>query len=262
MNGSHKILSTVRFDGNPDDRSMSLFPFAGIIAILDTMLILKINDISHQPASSHTPHDDHYSETSLTGLNILLILLAHPNVIFCAQAANRIQLILNDRPLSGREEAAYLLSKINQVFSSVLDIDQLEHNAHLLSLMRIILEKAFDFLPLNVSMLSIPLYPEVLTTVDEFREYMSAVNRADWQRFIQQVTEPYADHYCSMSVRPFEMNMKIWWNDCQEMINIGIHKRNRQIGVEKLKFQVRDMALSIYKPLSLFGLDTHRRSLA
>jgi len=32
--------------------------------------------------------------------------------------------------------------------------------------------------------------------------------------------------------------MKIWWNNCHEMMMIGIHKRNRQIGEEKLKFQV------------------------
>ena len=42
-----------------------------------------------------------------------------------------------------------------------------------------------------------------------------------------------------MSVRPFQMNMQIWWNSCNDMMNHAIHKRNRQIGIEKLKFQVK-----------------------
>jgi hypothetical protein len=92
---------------------------------------------------------------------------------------------------------------------------------------------------MNVSMPNIPLCRETLTTLDDLRQCISSIDREDWQMFIQQMTEPYADHYCSMSVRPFQMNMKLWWNNCQEMMNIGIHKRNRQIGIEKLKFQVK-----------------------
>ncbi|CAF3390380.1 unnamed protein product [Rotaria socialis] len=40
-----------------------------------------------------------------------------------------------------------------------------------------------------------------------------------------------------MSIRPFHMKMKIYWNNCDEMMMPGIHKRNRQIGEKKLKFQ-------------------------
>ncbi|UJR35189.1 hypothetical protein I4U23_027956, partial [Adineta vaga] len=209
----------------------------GIIALLDTMLILKISEPSNLSPINHTSQDDHYSETSLTAVNILLILLAHPNSIFCSQAANRIHLLLNYRSINSREEAAYLLSKINQIFVSISDIETSEYFNHLLPLMKIILEKSFDFLEMNVSLLNIPLCREIFNTNEEFRQYISSINRDDWQKFIQQITEPYADHYCSMSVRPFQMNMKIWWNNCHEMIHISIHKRNRQIGIEKLKFQ-------------------------
>lgn len=189
-------------------------------------------------ASPSATHDDHFSETTLTGINILLILLAHPNILVCGQAANRIHLILDHRPLTGQEEAAYLVSRINRVFSSVSEVEDSEYHVQLFSLMRTVLEKAFAFLTMNVSALPVPLRLEVLNSVDEFRQYMSSIEPADWQNFIEQVTEPYADHYCSMSVRPFEMNMKIWWNECHELSNISVHKRNRQIGVEKLKFQV------------------------
>jgi hypothetical protein len=214
-----------------------LFSLKGIIPILDTMLIFKCNDNSTQgvPVSL----DDHWSETSLTGLNILLILLAHSNTLFCGQASIRIHSLLNFRPLNGCEEAAYLLSSVNKVFSSISNSEDSEPYTYLLPLMKVIIEKSFDLLRINEAPPNIPLNKETLATIDDFRQCISTINRDDWEKFIEQITEPYADHYRSMSVRPFQMNMKIWWNHCHEMMNIGIHKRNRQIEVEKSKFQVK-----------------------
>ncbi|CAF3646804.1 unnamed protein product [Adineta steineri] len=209
----------------------------GIIPILDIMLMLKINDNTNQSMSAYISHHDHYSETSLTGLNILLILLAHPNQTFCSQACKRIYALLKSRSLNGREEAAYLLSKVNHIFLSKLNTEDSEQQTYLLSLMKSIMEKSFDLLEMQKEIANIPFCREILSTFDDFCQCILSMNRNDWQMFIQKVTEPYADHYCSMSVRPFQMNMKIWWNNCQAMINISIVKRNQQIEAEKLKFQ-------------------------
>ncbi|CAF3337453.1 unnamed protein product [Rotaria socialis] len=106
------------------------------------MLIFEENGTCDQPVSTLVSHDEHWAETSLTGLNILLNLLSHSNVLFCGPASVRIHSLLDSRPLNSREEAACFLS-----------------------------------------------------------------------------------------------NMKIYWNNCDEMMMPGIHKRNRQIGEKKLKFQ-------------------------
>ncbi|CAF4116210.1 unnamed protein product [Rotaria sp. Silwood2] len=210
----------------------------GIIPILDTMLIFNKNGTSgSESISACVPSNDHRSETSFTGLNILLILLAHSNISFSGLASIRIHSLLNCHRLNGREEAAYLLSSVNNIFSSISNIDDSEHCTHLLSLMHIIIDKSFDLLQINLCIPNISVYIAKSMTLDDLRQCISSTNREDWQMFIQKITEPYADHYRSMSVRPFQMNMKIWWNNCHEMMNIGIHKRNRQIEVEKLKFQ-------------------------
>ncbi len=216
------------------NKSFHFLFLKGIIPILDTMLTFKKNDISNQ--STTALHDEHWSETSLTGLNILLMLLGHSNKSFCSQASIRIHSLLNCRPLNGREEAAYLLSSVNNIFLSISNNENSEHLTYLLSLMKIIIDKSYDLLEINESNPNISLNKK---TLDELHQYILSIKREDWQMFIQQITEPYADHYQSMSIRPFQMNMKIWWNNCQEMMNIAIHKRNRQIGVEKQKFQVK-----------------------
>jgi hypothetical protein len=208
----------------------------GIIPILDTMLIFKLtNDKNQLSTTSAVSHDEHWSETSLTGLSILLMILAHSNVSFCGQASIRIHSLLNCRPINGREEAAYLLLSVNNIYLSIPNNEDSEHSTYLLSLMKIILDKSYDLLQINTIIPDIPLNN---LTLDELRQCISSIKQEDWQMFIQQITEPYADHYRSMSVRPFQMNMKIWWNHCHEMLNIAIHKRNRQIAVEKEKFQV------------------------
>jgi hypothetical protein len=207
------------------------FLFQGIIPILDTMLIFKKRDLSNQSTS----YDEHGPEISAAGLNILLILLGHPDASFRSQASIRIQSLLNCRPLSSREEAAYILSNVNKIYLSILNNEDNEHDTYVLSLMKVILEKSYDLLQINGSIGNISLSK---STLDDLSQYISLNKCEDWQIFIQQITEPYADHYCSMSVRPFQMNMEIWWNNCHETMNIALHKRNRQIAVEKTKFQV------------------------
>ena len=43
------------------------------------------------------------------------------------------------------------------------------------------------------------------------------------------------------------MNMKLWWNNCHEMMTIGMHKRNEQIRIEQQNFQVNNNELFVNK---------------
>ena len=198
------------------------------------MLIFEENGSGDQTNATLISHDEHWTETSLTGLNILLTLLAHSNILFCASASVRIHSLLHSRPLNGREEAAYLLYHVNKIFSSTSANEDSEHLTYLLPIIKTLVDKSYEILQMNVQIPNIPLHKATSTALDDFRHYSS---NEEWQRFIQRQLEPLAEHYLSMSIRPFQMNMKIWWNNCHEMMMIGIHKRNRQMGEEKLKFQ-------------------------
>ncbi|CAF4752213.1 unnamed protein product, partial [Rotaria magnacalcarata] len=211
----------------------------GIILILDTMHFFEENGTGDPVVSTFISHNEHWTESSLTGLNILLNLLAHSNVLFCGIASVRIHSLLHSRPLNGREEAAYLLSNVNRIFSSFVQNEDCEHFAYLLPLMKTIIDKSYEILQMNVHIPNMPLYKATSTALDDFLRYCSSSDSQEWQMFIQRHIEPLAEHYRSMSIRPFHMNMKIWWNNCHEMMMIGIHKRHRQISEEKLKFQVK-----------------------
>lgn len=222
VNGKTKFSKSVVF------LSIDLL-IEGLIPILDSMLIFK------------KAQDDHWTETSLTGFNILLILLGHSNTNYSSQASIRIHSYLNCRSLSGREEAAYLLSTINKIFVSLTVNHQIDYQTYLFPLLKIVLDKSSEYLPIEGT-LGQTFLSKSLT--DDFHECSSLIKSDQWQAFVNEITEPYADHYRSMSIRLFEMNMQIWWNNCQEMINIAVHKRNRLIGAEKSKFQVENETYS------------------
>ncbi|CAF3865097.1 unnamed protein product [Adineta steineri] len=232
-----KIVDDFLTQSNENNDRLTETFINGIIPILDTMLIFEENGTGDQSLSTLISHDEHWTETSLTGLNILLTLLAHSNTSYCGQASVRIHSLLHSRPLNGREEAAYLLSSVNKIFSSISHNEDCEHYIYLLPIMKTIIDKSYEILQMNVQIPNVPLHKATATALDDFRQYSSSSNSQEWQMFIQRHIEPLAEHYRSMSIRPFHMNMKIWWNNCHEMMMIGIHKRNRQIGEEKLKFQ-------------------------
>ena len=202
------------------------------------MLNFKVTGTMDHPVPSSVPQDTHWTETSLTGVNILLLLLTHSNPSFCGQASVRIHSLLNCRPLTGCEEAAYLLSSVNQICSSMSITEGSEHYAYLIPLVAIIVDKSYDLLQMDVRVPHVPLPTEISATLEDLRKYILAPDNAEWQNFIQQTVNPLADHYRSMSMRLFHMNMTLSWNHCHEMMLMGARKRNQQIGLEKLRFQV------------------------
>ena len=203
------------------------------------MFLFEEDSTGDQTTSTLISLDEDWTETSLTALNILFILLAHSNVSVYAEASVRIHSLLHSRSWNRREEAAYLLSNVNKILLSVSHNENCQHFAHLLTIMKTLIDQSYETLQMNVQVPNVPLHKATSTALDDFRQYISSSDNEEWHMFIQRHIEPLAEHYRSMSIRPFHMNMRIWWNNCHEMMMIGIHKRNRQIGEEKLKFQVK-----------------------
>ncbi|CAF3744154.1 unnamed protein product [Rotaria socialis] len=114
------------------------------------MLIFEENGTCDQPVSTLVSHDEHWAETSLTGLNILLNLLSHSNVLFCGPASVRIHSLLDSRPLNSREEAACFLSNLVKFY---LLFSQLNNRLNLIlkTLPNLVLVIRKDFDPSVIS---------------------------------------------------------------------------------------------------------------
>ncbi|CAF1331676.1 unnamed protein product, partial [Didymodactylos carnosus] len=212
----------------------------------DNHLELRISDnlvndallVFEENVDYQAPINEQWTEISLTGLNLLLILLENDNVSHCADASVRIHSLLHSRPLNGKEEASYLITCVNRIMS--IKSENQEHYPYLIPIMKTLVDKSYYLLQMNVQIPNIPLHKAAPSFLEDFKSYCQT---AEWCTFIQKQCQPLSEHYKSMSIKPFKMNMKIWWNNTYEMMMIGIHKRNRQIGEEKLRFQSQILEL-------------------
>lgn len=55
--------------------------------------------------------------------------------------------------------------------------------------------------------------------------------------FVDQVT-PQMDHFTESAFSEVDTSTKDFWNDSKEAMMVNLHKRNRERGESKLKFQV------------------------
>nr|XP_032813242.1 neurobeachin-like protein 1 isoform X1 [Petromyzon marinus] len=85
----------------------SLKVMEGLVTLLDTL--------SGRQASLGTPLD--LSETTHISQRLLLGFIAHSDTQVCATAAAKLHTLLQTRPLSGREEAGYLLGRLDDALS-------------------------------------------------------------------------------------------------------------------------------------------------
>lgn len=87
---------------------------------------------------------------------------------------------------------------------------------------------------MNVQVPNIPFSNVSPTFYEDFKEYCKT---DEWRIFIQKQVIPLKEQYLAMTINPCQMNMKIWWNMCYELLMVSIHKRNRILGESKIKFE-------------------------
>ncbi|CAF1027259.1 unnamed protein product [Rotaria magnacalcarata] len=102
----------------------------------NTMFIFEENGTLDQPVSTLVSHNEHWPETSLTGLNILLNLLSYSNALFCGQAS-----------------------------------EGSDHVEFLLPIMKTNIDKSYEILQMSVQIPNIPLHRVTSIVLDDFCQY-------------------------------------------------------------------------------------------
>lgn len=163
--------------------------------------------------------------------------MSSPNIEICAQAAAKINTIIHDRSVNSSEEACYLISSVEKIMHDCLleaDTDE-SHYAFLIPIMKSLIEKYYKLLRMNIQVPNIPLNNATETFYEDFKEYCRC---DEWRIFIGKHVNPMREQYLAMTLNPCQMNMKIWWNTCNELLMVSVHKRNRVLGESKIKFEV------------------------
>ena len=185
---------------------------------------------------------DEWTETGYLGLHILVNCISSANIEVCAQAAAKINTILHNRSVHSNEEACFLIANVEKIMLEHLNEAGESHYAFLIPIMKSLIEKYYTLLQMNVQIPNIPFSNASATFYEDFKDYCKC---DEWRIFIQKHVHPMREQYLAMTINLCQMNMKIWWNSCYEMLMLSIHKRNRTLGESKIKFEV-SVHTSIY----------------
>ncbi|XP_022079256.1 neurobeachin-like protein 1 [Acanthaster planci] len=179
---------------------------------------------------------DEWAEMSQLGLRIMLGFAAHDDIEVCATAAARLHHLLQTRPIPSPSEACFLLGSLDSALMRSLDARERETYAYLIPLTRAMIE-------LYHKQLGMPNFLPHLPTTDTsptfFEDFQSYCRSEEWRSYIEKQVKPFMQEYLTLNFSSISAKMGKLWRKCFDLMNTDIHRRERERGESKLRFQAK-----------------------
>ncbi|POI31632.1 hypothetical protein CIB84_004617, partial [Bambusicola thoracicus] len=166
-------------------------------------------------------------------IQLLLGFIAQDNLQVCAIAAAKLNTLLQTKVIDSQPEACYLLGKLEGILSRSIE-EKTETYSFLIPLVRTLVSKIYELLFMNLHLPSLPSTNGSPSFFEDFQEYCRS---DEWKVYIDKYIIPNMKHYEENSFRHGHEQMALYWKDCYEAFMVNMHKRDRERGESKLKFQ-------------------------
>ncbi|RMC18484.1 hypothetical protein DUI87_04373 [Hirundo rustica rustica] len=166
-------------------------------------------------------------------VQLLLGFIAQDNLQVCAMAAAKLNTLLQTKVIESQPEACYLLGKLEGILSRSIE-EKTETYSFLIPLVRTLVSKIYELLFMNLHLPSLPPTNGSPSFFEDFQEYCRS---EEWQVYIEKYIIPNMKQYEENSFRYDNEQMALYWKDCYEAFMVNMHKRDRERGESKLKFQ-------------------------
>ncbi|XP_062950021.1 neurobeachin-like protein 1 isoform X4 [Cynocephalus volans] len=166
-------------------------------------------------------------------IQLLLGFIGRGNLQVCAMASAKLNTLLQTKVIENQDEACYILGKLEHVLSQSIK-EQTEIYSFLIPLVRTLLSKIYELLFMSLHLPSLPFTDGSSSFFEDFQEYC---NSNEWQVYIEKYIVPYMKKYETHTFYDGHENMALYWKDCYEALMVNMHKRDREGGESKLKFQ-------------------------
>ncbi|XP_059583066.1 neurobeachin-like protein 1 isoform X2 [Alligator mississippiensis] len=166
-------------------------------------------------------------------VQLLLGFIGQDNLQVCAMAAAKLNTLLQTKVIESQTEACYLLGKLEGILSRSIK-EKTETYSFLIPLVRTLVSKIYQLLFMNLHLPSLPSANGSPSFFEDFQEYCSS---SEWQIYIDKYIIPYMKQYEDNTFREGREHMALYWKDCYEALMVNMHKRDRERGESKLKFQ-------------------------
>ncbi|XP_043931342.1 neurobeachin-like protein 1 [Protopterus annectens] len=170
---------------------------------------------------------------SQIGVRLLLGFIAQDNLQVCAMAAAKLNTILQTKVIDRQEEACYLLGNLERILSKSIQ-EQTETFSFLIPIIRTLVSKVYNLLYMNLHLPSLPQSNGSPSFFEDFQEYC---NSEEWRIYIDKYIIPSMKQYEIETFGKDHERMAVFWKDSYEAFMMNLHKREREKGESKLKFQ-------------------------
>ncbi|XP_069696226.1 neurobeachin-like protein 1 isoform X2 [Periplaneta americana] len=221
------IYDLVVLDPNEDtSKKASTKLLDGVLGLLDALLVFQ-----------EGPGEE-WTEMAKMAFGILLSCAANSNLELCAMATAKLHALIQTRNMKDPEEGAYLLYFMNRIVQKTIEVDNQEHYSFLIPVVKALLEKLSTTLSLGTHLPDLPQTQAGPAFFDDFQSYCQTTQ---WKTFMEKKVRPLHDTYQAALSGQLTESMNVFWAECYEASKTAVHRRNREVGESKLRFQSQIM---------------------
>uniref|UniRef100_A0A673B927 Neurobeachin-like protein 2 n=1 Tax=Sphaeramia orbicularis TaxID=375764 RepID=A0A673B927_9TELE len=167
-------------------------------------------------------------QLSQVGLRLLL------GFMVCAMATAKLNGILQTKEVSSQDEACYLLGKVEGILRRSIQEQTEETYSFLVPLLRTLLSKVHRLLYME---LHLPQLPDTNGSPSFFEDFQLYCNSPEWRVYLDKYIIPYMKQYEIETFSQGHETMALYWKECYEAFMVNLHKRERERGESKIRFQ-------------------------
>ncbi|XP_052080874.1 neurobeachin-like protein 1 isoform X2 [Mytilus californianus] len=205
----------------PSDDKFSVTLIEDVMSLMDNLAVWDVES------------DGGWKEMARLGLNLLILYGQFPDVELCAVAAAKLHMLVQTKLISSSAEASYLIGNLNNTIQQAVK-EKTDNYSFLITVMKALIEKAHTLLSLDMQLPNLPTLSRSPTFFDDFKTYCFS---EEWKIFMENYVTPQMEHFTESAFNEVDQATKDFWSDCKEAMMVNLHKRNRERGESKLKFQ-------------------------
>ncbi|XP_071320781.1 neurobeachin-like protein 1 isoform X3 [Trachinotus anak] len=173
-------------------------------------------------------------QLSQVGLRLLLGFMAQEDPEVCAMATAKLNGILQTKEVSSQDEACYLLGKVEGILRRSMQEQTEETYSFLVPLLRTLLSKVHRLLYME---LHLPQLPDTNGSPSFFEDFQLYCKSPEWRVYLDKYIIPYMKQYEIETFSQGHETMALYWKECYEAFMVSLHKRERERGESKIRFQ-------------------------
>ncbi|XP_034461449.1 neurobeachin-like protein 1 isoform X1 [Hippoglossus hippoglossus] len=173
-------------------------------------------------------------QLSQVGLRLLLGFMAQEDPEVSALATAKLNGVLQTKEVSSQDEACYLLGKVESILRRSIQEQTDDTYSFLVPLLRTLLSKVHRLLYME---LHLPQLPDTNGSPSFFEDFQLYCNSPEWRVYLDKYIIPYMKQYEIETFSQGHETMALYWKESYEAFMVSLHKRERERGESKIRFQ-------------------------